>query len=145
MRANTTLATGTLLVAILALLLLGAGAPPAFAAQEGFSSPINGGCYIAAANTCRIHLDPFVINIDDGAGARLQQFTLFANGKPIYDFRTDVSNPPGMDYSPSLVMNDFAATCGTAYVVNMVAKDTSDANPLNYGQTTEFTCPTAVP
>jgi len=27
----------------------------------------------------------------------------------------------------------------------MVAKDSTDANPLNYGQTTEFTCPSLVP
>ena len=111
----------------------------------GFASPINGGCYIANANNCKIHIDPFVININDGGGARLQQFTLYANGKPIYDFRTDVSNPPGVDYSPSPVMLDFAAECGKKYVVNMIAKDTSDANPLNYGQTTEFTCPASVP
>jgi hypothetical protein len=115
------------------------------AAPEGFASPINVGCYIAAPNQCRIHVDPFTININDGAGARLQQFTLYANGSPIYDFRTDVSNPPGVDYSPSLVAQDFAATCGTTYVVNMIAKDTTDANPLNYGQTTAFTCPTTVP
>ena len=115
------------------------------AATAGFASPINVGCYIAAPNQCRIHVDPFTININDGAGARLQQFTLYANGSPIYDFRTDVSNPPGVDYSPSLVAQDFAATCGTTYVVNMVAKDTTDANPLNYGQTTAFTCPATVP
>jgi hypothetical protein len=81
----------------------------------------------------------------DGAGARLQQFTLYANGIPIYDFRTDVSNPPGADYSPSMVALDFAAQCGKKYTVNMIAKDTSDANPLNYGQTAEFTCPASVP
>lgn len=142
------------IVFILALVLL-AGAVFRSAPQQeavaapdnpaGFASPINGGCYIAAANVCKIHIDPFVININDGAGARLERFTLYANGSPIYDFRTDVSNPPGVDYSPSLVMQDFAAECGELYVVNMVAKDTSDANPLNYGQTTEFVCPASVP
>jgi hypothetical protein len=111
----------------------------------GFASPINGGCYIAAANVCKIHIDPFVININDGAGARLERFTLMANGSPIYDFRTDVSNPPGTDYAPSLVMEDFAAECGKAYTINLVAKDTSDANPLNYGQTAQFVCPASVP
>lgn len=115
------------------------------ASPSGYASPINGGCYIAAPDVCKIHIDPFTININDGANAKLEQFTLYANGKPIYDFRTDVSNPPGVDYSPSLVMEDFAAQCGESYVVNMIAKDTSDANPLNYGQTTEFTCPAEVP
>lgn len=112
---------------------------------SGFASPINGGCYIAAADVCKIHIDPFMININDAAGAQLQQFTLYANGQPIYDFRTDVSNPPNYDYWPSLVMEDFAARCGESYVVNLVAKDTTDVNPLNYGQTTAFTCPSAVP
>ena len=140
-----------------ALVLLGAAAGVAtrFALQRqasaapespaGFASPINGGCYIADDNTCKIHIDPFVININDGAGAKLEQFTLYANGSPIYDFRTDVSNPPGVDYSPSMVMQDFAAECGVTYYVNMIAKDSTDANPLNYGQTTEFTCPSRVP
>jgi hypothetical protein len=110
-----------------------------------YASPINGGCYIAAPDVCKIHIDPFTINIKDEVGARLEQFTLYANGNPIYDFRTDVSNPPAADYSPSLVMDDFAAECGKTYIVNMVAKDTSDTNPLNAGQTTQFTCPAIVP
>lgn len=137
-----------LLVAIMAAGLRLAGSNRVTAAPQspaGFASPINGGCYIAAPDVCKIHIDPFTININDGAGAKLEQFTLFANGQPIYDFRTDVSNPPAVDYAPSLVMEDFAAQCGQAYVVNMVAKDSSDTNPLNYGQTTQFICPTSVP
>lgn len=145
------------LLIVIALVLLGAaaGAASRYALQRqasaapespaGFASPINGGCYIASNNNCRIHIDPFTININDGAGARLEQFTLYANGKPIYDFRTDVSNPPGVDYSPSPVMLDFAARCGETYEVNMIAKDTTDANPLNYGQTAKFTCPANIP
>jgi hypothetical protein len=129
----------------LAGLLRGSETGQAQAEPLGFASPINGGCYIAAPNVCKIHIDPFTININDGAGARLMLFQLYANGSLIYDFRTDVSNPPGADYSPSLVMQDFAAECGESYVVNMLAQDTSDANPLNYGQTTEFTCPGEVP
>jgi len=123
-------------------------APDSLAAPNspaGFASPINGGCYIAAPDVCKIHIDPFTININDGGGAHLEKFTLYANGSPIYDFRTDVSNPPNVDYSPSLVMQDFAAQCGETYYVNMVAKDSTDANPLNYGQTKEFTCPSLVP
>lgn len=120
-------------------------APGAPQAPAGFASPINGGCYITAPNVCKIHVDPFTININDGAGAKLEFFTLYANGKPIYDFRTDISNPPGVDYSPSLVMQDFAAKCGETYYLNMIAKDSSDSSPLNYGQTTQFTCPAEVP
>jgi hypothetical protein len=115
------------------------------AAATGFASPINGGCYIAAPSQCRLHVDPFTININDGAGARLMQFTLYANGNPIYAFTTDVSNPPNYDYTPSPVALDFAARCGETYVMNLVAQDTTDANPLNYGQTGSFTCPAMVP
>ena len=134
-----------LVVALVGVGFLRASMPLAVAAPEGYASPINGGCYIASENTCKIHIDPFVININDGAGAKLEKFTLYANGQPIYDFRTDVSNPPGVDYSPSLVALDFAARCGITYTVNMVAKDTTDLNPLNYGQTQPFVCPSAVP
>lgn len=142
-------------VVLIALMVMGVGALLRFVALQeagaapavpsGFASPINGGCYITAPNVCKIHVDPFTININDGAGAKLEFFTLYANGKPIYDFRTDISNPPGVDYSPSLVMQDFAAKCGETYYLNMIAKDSSDSSPLNYGQTTQFTCPAEVP
>jgi len=110
-----------------------------------FASPINGGCYIAGPNQCKLHLDPFTINIDQAAGSRLVEFTLFANGKPIYAFKTDVSNPPANDYSPSLVAVDFAATCGTTYYINMTARTNDIPGPLNAGQTAQFTCPANVP
>lgn len=115
-------------------------------APEVFASPINGGCYIAAPGECRLHVDPFTINI--GPGRRLEAFELRANGMPIYSFSTDVSNPPplsGSTYTPSLVALDFAATCGETYYMNLVGKDTGDANFLIMGQTSTFTCPTAVP
>jgi hypothetical protein len=122
----------------------------ALAEPLGYSSPINGGCYIAAPNVCKIHIDPFTINIANELGAKLVRFTLHANpaggiAGPIYDFRTDVSNPPAVDYSPSMVMQDFAARCGETYYVNLIAQDTVDANPLNYGVTAAFTCPAGVP
>jgi hypothetical protein len=114
-------------------------------APAGFASPINGGCYIAGPNDCRIHIDPFVININDGGGAKLIFFQLYANGQLVYELRTDVSNPPGFDYAPTMPALDFGSRCGEKFVVNMLAQDTTDANPLNYGQTAEFTCPSAVP
>lgn len=113
---------------------------------EVFSSPINGGCYIAAPNQCRIHVDPFTVNI--APGQRLVALRLQANGQTIYDFKTDVSNPPpaiGTTYTPSLVMQDFAATCGEEYVLNILGQDSGDANFLNMGQTAEFTCPASTP
>jgi hypothetical protein len=115
------------------------------AAPEVFSSPINGGCYITSPNECKLHVDPFTVNINDGAGAKLVEFILHANGQPIYHFRTDVSNPPAADYTPSLVAMDFAATCGETYYMNILGRDSLDANLLNMGQTAEFICPATVP
>lgn len=115
-------------------------------APEVFSSPINGGCYIAASGECRIHVDPFTINV--GSGRRLVAFELQANGQTIYSFRTDVSNPPpfsGTTYTPSLVALDFAATCGEEYSLNIIGRDSGDMNFLNMGQTAAFTCPSNVP
>ena len=129
--------------ALAAAAFLRAGAPPALAAPQVFTSPINGGCYIAAANVCKIHIDPFTINVSPGV--RLLRFTLYANGQPLYDFRTDVSNPPSGNYSPSLVSQDFAARCGVTYTVNIVGQDNMDANPLNMGQAEGIVCPSAVP
>lgn len=122
----------------------------ALAEPLGYASPINAGCYIAAPNVCKIHIDPFTINIANELGAKLVLFTLYANPEgglagPIYDFRTDVSNPPGVDYAPSPVMQDFAARCGETYYLNLIAQDTVDVYPLNYGQTAAFTCPAGVP
>ena len=116
------------------------------AAPDVFSSPINGGCYIAAPNDCRLHVDPFTVNI--AAGQRLVSLKLQSNGVTIYDFRTDVSNPPpfsGTTYSPSLVMQDFAAVCGQTYTLNILGQDSGDPNMLNMGQTAQFTCPSVVP
>jgi hypothetical protein len=117
----------------------------ASAAPEVYSSPINGGCYITGPGECKLHVDPFTININDTPGTKLVEFQLFANGKPIYHFRTDVSNPPAADYTPSLVALDFAATCGETYYMNILGRDSLDANLLNMGQTAEFTCPAVVP
>lgn len=123
------------------------GRPPAdIASPQVFSSPINGGCYIAGPDQCRLHVDPFTVNI--APGQRLVALRLQANGVTIYDFTTDVSNPPpasGTTYSPSLVMQDFAAECGKTYTMNILGRDSGDSNFLNMGQTASFTCPAGVP
>ena len=64
----------------------------------------------------------------------------------LYNFRTDVSNPlptSGTTYSPSLVMQDFAAACGQTYTVNLLARDTGDAGFLNACQAEDIICPAA--
>ena len=117
-----------------------------------FASPVQAGCYIAAPNDCRIHADPFTIDI--ASGKRLSQFSLVAiqggtGPQPVlYDFHTDQSNPVpfiGTTYTPSLVAQDFAATCGKSYELSLQGKDSGDTSAFNLGLTTLFTCPSQVP
>jgi len=65
-----------------------------------------------------------------------------ANGTTVYDFRTDVSNPPTGLYTPSAVKLDFTASCGSTYVLSLLADDTSQPDFLNLGETGVITCPT---
>lgn len=122
------------------------------AAPEIFASPIHGGCYIAGPSDCRIHVEPFTINI--ASGTKLAQFKLVAiqmgTGVQtvIYDWRPDLSNPAppfGTTYTPSLVAQDFAATCGKSYEISLQGKDTGDANTFNLGLTGQFTCTLGMP
>jgi hypothetical protein len=145
------LAILSIVVLVAAVLALVAWPGPAARASEKadpqvFASPVNGGCYITAPNQCRLHIEPYTINV--GSGQRLEAVKLQANGVTIYDFRTDVSNPPpssGSTYTLSNVALDFAATCGTTYVLNVLGKNLADPNFLNMGQTASFTCPSSVP
>lgn len=109
------------------------------AAPDVFASPINAGCVKVTPLYCKIHVDPFTIQA--GAGQRLVAFQLRANGELMYDYRTDVSNPPGGNYSPSLVKKDFAARCGRTYTINLLARDTGDSGFLNAGQVENVACP----
>lgn len=118
-----------------------------------YASPIHGGCYIAAPSDCRLHVEPFTINVS--AGSRIEFFRLVAirmgNGTQttIYDFRPDLSNPvpygSAATYTPSLVAQDFAATCGQAYEISLQGKTNTDASVYNLGLTGSFTCPSNVP
>ena len=122
------------------------------AAPEIFASPIHSGCYIAGPSDCRIHVEPFTINI--ASGKKLVFFKLVAIQMPsnvqtvIYDWRPDQSNPApaiGTTYTPSLVAQDFAATCGKSYEISLQGKDTGDTNVLNLGLTGQFTCTLSMP
>jgi hypothetical protein len=92
-----------------------------------------------AASVCKLHVDPFTIQV--ATGQRLVAFQLRANGQVLYDYRTDVSNPPLGNFAPSPVRLDFAATCGRTYTVNLLARDTSDTAFLNAGQAENIVCP----
>jgi hypothetical protein len=158
--------------AVLIALMIGLGAPPQVAprtpdiiapqvststvltptAPEIFASPIHGGCYIAGPSDCRIHVEPFTIDI--ASGQKLSFFQLIAiqmgTGKQtvIYDWRPDQSNPVpdiGTTYSPSSVAQDFAATCGKSYEISLQGKDTGDTGAFNLGLTGRFTCTLSLP
>ena len=123
-----------------------AATPPTV--PEIFASPVHAGCYLAKADRCKIHVEPFTINI--AMGTRLAQFQLVAirmgtgTQTVIYDWRPDQSNPVpvfGDTYTPSLVAKDFAARCGETYEISLQGKDTGDTNVFNLGLTDQFTCP----
>ncbi len=118
-------------------------------APEIFASPVHAGCYLTKADRCKIHVEPFTINI--ASGQKLALFRLVAIRSStgaqttIYDWRPDLSNPVptiGTTYTPSQVAKDFAATCGESYKINLQGKDTGDANVFSLGLTDQFTCPT---
>jgi hypothetical protein len=122
------------------------------AAPEIFASPIQAGCYIAGPGDCRIHADPFTIEVS--SGQKLVKFDLVTVNitkagiqNVIYDFRTDQSNPvpfTGTSYTPSLVGQDFAVTCGDTYQLVLEGQDSGDPSPLSLGSTNQFTCPTGI-
>ncbi|MFN8595969.1 MAG: hypothetical protein U0559_07280 [Anaerolineae bacterium] len=122
------------------------------AAPDIFASPVHGGCYIAGPSDCRIHVEPFTINI--ASGQKLALFRLVAIQMPsniqtvLYDWRPDLSNPvppSGTTYTPSLVAQDFAATCGKSYEISLQGRDTGDTNTFNLGLTGQFTCTLSLP
>jgi hypothetical protein len=121
-------------------------------APDIFASPVQAGCYIAAPNDCRIHVDPFTINISSGKKLGFFQLVAIQSGTgtqtAVYDFHTDQSNPApssGITYSPSLVAQDFGATCGKSYMLSLQGKDSGDTATYNLGLTSQFTCPSRVP
>jgi hypothetical protein len=140
-----------ILVLVLAVSVITSGftQPPSVQAEpQIFASPVHAGCYLEKIDRCKIHVEPFTINLE--TGEKLVRFTLLATRASsgtqtmIYDFRPDQSNPvppSGDTYTPSLVAKDFAAYCGETYTVNLEGQDTGDANPYNLGTTGQFTCP----
>jgi hypothetical protein len=127
-------------------------AQPATAEPDIYASPVHAGCYIAAPSDCRIHVEPFTINIQ--SGSKLIYFQLVAwrigagTSQVIYDFRPDLSNPlpySGTVVTPSLVAQDYAAQCGATYSISLQGQDTLDQSAYNLGSTGQFTCPTNVP
>jgi|GEM_PF-1028607 hypothetical protein len=141
-----------LLVLGLLVLRLAVGTPSAAVAAPGvpeiFVSPVHAGCYLAKLDRCKIHVEPFTINL--ASGQKLVLFRLVAIRSStglqttIYDFRPDQSNPvpySGSTFTPSPVAKDFAALCGESYQISLQGRDTGDTNLYNLGLTDQFTCP----
>jgi len=136
-------------VMVWAALLVGSGARPVITARaepEIFASPVHAGCYLERIDRCKIHVEPFTINLT--LGTKLVQFSLVASrgrtSTVIYDFRPDISNPlplSGSTVTPSLVAQDFAAHCGETYSISLQGQDTGDTTLYNLGSTGQFTCP----
>jgi len=155
MRSRVLLLIGSVLLLLVALLVASSllnHNGRVTAAVEIYASPVQAGCYIAAPNDCRIHIEPFTISITPGQKLALFQLITIQAGtgtqRVIYDFRTDVSNPvpfSGDTYTPSLVAQDYAATCGKKYALSLQGQDTGDAGIFNLGLTGQFTCPSVAP
>jgi hypothetical protein len=144
------------LILILALGMLAAwpsfsGKDRVNASPDVFASPVHAGCYIAGPSDCRIHVEPFTIYISTGSKLvffRLVAVSSLGPNTTIYDFRPDLSSPvppSGTTYTPSLVTQDFAATCGKSYAISLQGQDTLDSGPFNLGLTGYFTCPSGMP
>jgi hypothetical protein len=121
---------------------------PAQAEPLIFASPVHAGCYWVTQDICKIHVEPFTLNLTPGS--KLVQFRLVATRASsgitttIYDFRPDASNPlpySGSTYSPSLVKKDFGAKCGETYSVSLQGQNSGDAGLFSLGTTAQFTCP----
>ena len=129
----------------------GLSVPNAPAAPNVFASPIQAGCYIAAPSDCRIHVEPFTINLNTGSHiVKFLLVTIRAGGplSTIYDWRPDTANAvstPGDVYTPSLVAQDFGAVCGASYQVVLEGQDSVDTNVFSLGTTGQFTCPSTLP
>jgi hypothetical protein len=105
-------------------------------------TPIAAACY-EVRGRCRVHVEPFTLT--PAPGARLESFTIRFGSSPLYEFRTDVGNPPAAPYLSDLPRRDFAARCETSQTVSVTAKDSADVSPVSIGRTATLTCPTPLP
>lgn len=126
----------------------GATGGQVLAAPNAFAGPVNGGCYLRSPVECAIHVsawEPVVVDPGlriDGLrlGARRGGSGVFGD---LYDFRTDVSNPPTGSYRPGAVRRDFAAACGASYELRVMVSVLGDDAYVETGRTNAFTCPAA--
>ncbi|HOU24486.1 MAG TPA: hypothetical protein PKW05_10905 [Anaerolineae bacterium] len=147
-RVSVRVAAGAML-----LFAVGSGlAPRAMVEAATSASPVHAGCYQLRLSACKIHVEPFAINLSPGQ--KLVRFRLVAvpvgggAATTIYDFRPDLSNPlprEGNTITPSLVAKDYAATCGRTYSIVLQGQGVGDSALLTLGSTDQFTCPQGTP
>ncbi len=130
------------------LLIAGLSQP----AHATFAQALEGGCYLAEENQCRIHVSPFEIQVNESSGERVAEFILTANnvsgGLSFQVWRYHTSNSYGFkpigDYTPMLPAQDFPAVCGETYNLNILTRgDTSTVVGSfgNAGRTGDIECP----
>lgn len=119
---------------------------------DTYAQSLHGGCYITAANQCRIHVEPFTIPVDTQGGERTAEFKINANNVSggssftLYHHHTSSSwyyKPVGY-YSPSLPTEDFYGVCGQTYYLNIITRGDTLSTPGSFGNagiTGQFTCP----
>jgi hypothetical protein len=132
--------------ALVLLAFVLAGAAPQAAAT--FAQALHGGCYKSEPGICRIHVHPFTIPVNDGAGERVfaNDTTGGAGAILLWEFSTANSyfyKPTG-NFSPVLPAGDFAVPCGRTYYLNILTRgDTSTTTGSfgNAGVTANIVCP----
>ncbi len=152
--------TKRVFILILTTLLLTLGIHHKTRAQDDgrvpdtFAQSLSAGCYITAANQCRIHVEPFTIPVNQSTGERVAEFIISANNVSggssytLYHHHTagSYSYKPVGSWSPTLVTEDFYGVCGQTYYLNILTRgDTSTTTGTfgNAGATGNFTCPTS--
>lgn len=114
---------------------------PGAAVAAAAGGPIQAACF-ATRGGCRIQVAPFQIDI--APGQHLERYEVRVGGVRVYDFRTDVSNPPSFSYWATMPERGFAARCARSYVVSAAAQDSGDRALQALGATAEIECPVAV-
>ncbi len=111
-----------------------------------FAQVLEGGCYIEQHRVCKLHVEPFTINVNETIDERVRQFQLRLNGVVVYEMSTDdvYSRRPAGDFSPTLGTQDIAIECNTMYSLDIIVHSSTpgaDNSPVLAGRAEPFSCP----
>ncbi len=120
-------------------------------AVDILASPVQAGCYLAKRDRCKIHVEPFTINL--AGGQKLVFFQLVDDLGRHRDPASDLRLSSGPLKPGSVKRQHFHSFAGSPRIMLSPAaihirsacrgRDTGDANAYNLGLTGQFTCPTA--